>query len=78
MSESTKVLSFEAFRAAANAPFAEVVRQQREFFRDGSAAQALLAPKGSGLGGWAEWPDSVSLADWTIWADAHAPLRSES
>jgi hypothetical protein len=60
MSESTKLMSFEEFRAAEAQPFGEAVRQQREFFRDAAAADAVLQPGAIRLAGWAEWPQHAS------------------
>jgi len=75
MSE-TKVMSFEEFRAAVDAPFGEVIRQQRAFLRNDAAAGAILQPGAVPLRGWIEWPDaSVSLRGWPVW-ESNAPPSS--
>jgi hypothetical protein len=59
---SGKPMSFEEFRAASESaePLGEAVRQQLAFFRDGAQAEELLQPRAlSGMGGWAEWPQSA-------------------
>jgi len=61
MSELTRVLSFEEFRAAEAQPFGEAVRQQRAFFRDAAVAAEMLRPGTIPLAGWAEWPQENDL-----------------
>jgi hypothetical protein len=60
MSESVKPMSFEEFRAAESQPFGEAVRQQREFFRDAAAVEALLRP-GAIAGGWIPWDGDAAI-----------------
>lgn len=55
MSESTKLMSFEEFRAAGGGTFTGVVQQQQAFFRDEAAANAMLEPGAVPLAGWAVW-----------------------
>jgi hypothetical protein len=62
MSESTKLKNFEEFRAAEGEPFAEAIRQQREFLRDAAAADELLRPNAIALPGWSQWPPDNALA----------------
>jgi hypothetical protein len=64
MSETAKLMNFDEFRASCAAsveaePFAEAVRQQRDYLRDTTAAEALLRPGAIGAMGWIEWPDNV-------------------
>ena len=61
MSETTKLMNFEEFRAAASEPFGEAIRQQREFFRDAAAADQIQKPGAIPLSGWAKWPDGVDV-----------------
>ena len=59
MSNNQRLMSFEEFRVSEST--AEVLRQQRERFRDGAAAEALLQPDALPLRGWPEWPDGVKV-----------------
>lgn len=61
MSETTKLMNFEEFRAAASEPFGEAVRQQREFFRDDDAAGKLLQPNAISMGTWRQWDDGYAF-----------------
>lgn len=56
---ANRLMSFVEFRAS-EAEMGELVRQQREHFRDDSAAEALLQPGALALRGWPEWPDNTA------------------
>lgn len=60
MSEPTKPMSFEEFRAAGG-EHAEAVRQQREFFRDDAAADELRRPNVISMQTWRQWDDGYAL-----------------
>lgn len=53
-----RVMSFVEFRSAENEPFGEAVRQQRELFRDETAADSILRPDAIALGGWGVWEEN--------------------
>ena len=62
MSRIGKLMDFEEFRASCEAPgsdeaFVDAVLQQREHFRDRTAAEKLLRLGALGVKGWAEWPN---------------------
>ena len=50
-------MDFEEFRESE--PMGEVVRQQREHFRNFGAVEALLQPGALSVRGWIEWPDGA-------------------
>ncbi|HEX7809964.1 MAG TPA: hypothetical protein VF608_14605 [Thermoanaerobaculia bacterium] len=64
MSNGPKLMSFEEFRATGEAdrPLSEALRQQREHFRDRSAAEALLEPNALRMKGWIPWDDAKITA----------------
>ncbi|HVR37957.1 MAG TPA: hypothetical protein VMU84_02605 [Thermoanaerobaculia bacterium] len=55
MVETARLMSFEEFRAAQ--PMAEVVRQQRAFFRDAAAAEQALRLALLSVLVWVMWKD---------------------
>ena len=55
MSNDQRLMDFEEFRESE--PMGEVVRQQREHFRNFGAVEALLQPGALSVRGWIEWPD---------------------
>lgn len=59
MSKDRQLMNFEEFRASE--PMAEVVRQQREHFRDDRAAEELLRPGALAVRGWPEWPSATKV-----------------
>ena len=61
MSETTKLMSFQEFRASAGELFEQAVRQQREFFRDAAAADEVLRPGVISLGTWVQWDRGDAL-----------------
>ena len=63
MSETTKLMNFEEFRAAEDVPFGEARRQHAEFFRNAAAADEVLDAGG------------ITMAQWTNW-DNNAPVPS--
>ncbi|HYI08560.1 MAG TPA: hypothetical protein VEK57_05790 [Thermoanaerobaculia bacterium] len=55
-----RLMNFDEFRAAyagitSAGAFAEAVRQQREYFRDPQAAEAVLGDESLRLVGWIPW-----------------------
>jgi len=61
MAETTKLLSFEEFRAVRDTPLAEAVRQARAFSRNRAAAEQVLRTAEVQSLGWAVW-DGVAKA----------------
>ena len=59
MSETTRLMSFEEFRAAGG-EHAEAVRQQQEFFRDDAAADEIRRQGGISMATWPNWENRVS------------------
>lgn len=70
MSNDSRVMSFAEFRGEES--MQEVVRQQREHFRNDVSVDALKQPGALGVAGWVEWPDGerAQLAEWPIWPAA--------
>lgn len=60
MSETTKLMSFQEFRAATG-EHAEAVRQQQEFFRDDAAADEIRRPGAISMSGWVKWADPIHV-----------------
>lgn len=62
MSKFGELVDFDEFRVFCDGPragdaFVDAVLQQREHFRDRTAAEKLLRPGALGVKGWAEWPN---------------------
>ncbi|MFP5246627.1 MAG: hypothetical protein ACLGH0_08025 [Thermoanaerobaculia bacterium] len=53
MLETTKLMTFEEFRASCN----DVVRQQRSFFRDAASAEQIVRLTALSLLQWVMWKD---------------------
>lgn len=65
MSEIKKLMSFDEFRASADAADVqgETVRRQLDHFRDDEATDELLRPESlSGMNGWIPWDAAVRTA----------------
>ena len=66
MHATAKVMTFEEFRAASVAaeptPIAEVVRQQRAFFRDGTGAEQAVRLALLSVLQWIMWDDKGGAA----------------
>lgn len=62
MSENAKLMNFDEFRAACDAPaggvsLIEAARQQLDHFRDRATAEALLRPGAISVLAWVMWKD---------------------